>query len=42
MKKASTNTGTDGFRRCVASQVTKARFKKTQNGATISYPFVFR
>ncbi len=39
---ASASGGSSGLRSCVTSAVKRARFKKTQKGMSVKYPFVFR
>ena len=39
---ANANKGSGAFKSCVASAVKRAKFKKTQKGMKVSYPFIFR
>ncbi len=42
VKSAQASGGGSALRSCVTSAVKRAKFKKTQKGMTVTYPFVFR
>ena len=42
VKSADASGGGSALRSCVTSAVKRAKFKKTQKGMTVTYPFVFR
>ncbi len=42
VSSASANKGDSAFKSCVTSAAKKAKFKKSQKGLTVNYPFVFR
>ena len=42
VKSAQASGGGSALRSCVVSAVKRAKFKKTQKGMSVTYPFVFR
>lgn len=42
VQSASTQSGDDAFRACAETILKKAKFAKTQRGASLSYPVIFR